>query len=267
MKRISILSIFLLVTMCSVSQGRHYCSIRYRTRWSVYRQGLISGDLYYSPYAFQYGNDGLVPGNVRYSPYAFDYEHSGLVYDPWCRMSTSLNPIYYDINRNSDYNNHKRQKSSCASYCESSNSFNEAKVSYQEKMEVRKANIRKLAESRSQSAAERREDGDMIVSRYLKSKNIEYQLNNYLRIDGRTVSVNFLLKDKNIIIKYWDPEQIDLLESKVEYKQLNYVRYLQEWNNFRSRYLQAGGKVCQIISADGNEIISKLERSGELVGG
>ena len=198
---------------------------------------------------------------------AFDTEHSGLVYDPWCRMDTYLRPLYYDVDRESDYVNRNLRYSSGTSDCDHASSFSEAKVNYQEEMETRKANIRKLAESRSQPVAERREDGDMIVSRYLKSKNIEYQLNNYLRIDGRTVSVNFLLVDKNIIIKYWDPEQIDLLESKAEYKQLNYVQYLQEWNDYWGRYLQAGGKVCQIISADRNEIISELERSGELIGG
>ena len=267
MKRISILSIVMLVTVCSVAHGRYYCSIQYRTRWSLYKHGLISGDFYYSPYAYQYGNDGLVPGNVRYSMYAFDTEHSGLVYDPWCRMDTHLRPLYYDVDRNSKDVNRTTRYSSGSSDCECTSSFNAAKVSYQEKMEIRKASIRKLVESRNQSAAERREDGDMIISRYLKNKNIDYRLDNYLRIDGRTVSVNFLLKDKNIIIKYWDPGQIDLLESKAEYKQLNYVQYLQEWNNFWSIYRQAGGKVCQIISADGNEIISELERSGELIGG
>lgn len=59
-----------------------------RTRWSVYEHKLISGDFYYSPYAFKYGHSGLVNKEFYYSPYAFKYGQNGLIsqYDarPYC---------------------------------------------------------------------------------------------------------------------------------------------------------------------------------------
>ena len=56
-----------------------YSYDRDQVHWSVYEHKLVSGDVYYSPYAFQYGHSGLVNKEFRYSPYAFRYGQSGLI--------------------------------------------------------------------------------------------------------------------------------------------------------------------------------------------
>lgn len=56
-----------------------YSYDRDQVRWSVYEHRLVSGDVYYSPYAFQYGHSGLVNKEFRYSPYAFGNGQTGLI--------------------------------------------------------------------------------------------------------------------------------------------------------------------------------------------
>ena len=79
---------------------------RDQVHWSVYEHKLVSGDVYYSPYAFQYGHSGLVNKEFRYSPYAFGNGQSGLIskYDarPYCQHqalvvvqpSSDIDPVF-----------------------------------------------------------------------------------------------------------------------------------------------------------------------------
>ena len=270
MKRISMFAVILLVLAASICQGRPWCSSRYRTRWSVYKHGLVSGDVYYNPYAYEYGRTGLVSGNVRYSPYAFDYEHSGLIYEPYCAGGFNyLFVRHYDVDRE-PYDAVRELKWPSSKY--SAKASSGAKVCSKNRVKSCPSNLSSLTSGRISAARSIRsedlkKDGDIVISQYLKGKNIEFKPDNYLRVDGRTVSATFLLKDKDVIIKYWDPELIDQLESKEEYKKINYVQYLNKWNEFWCKYQQAGGKVCQIISSDRNRIIADLEHSSELIGG
>ena len=84
MKRISLLTtIVILASVPCLTKARSYFPVRYRTRWSPYAFGLVSGDIKYSPYAFRVGHNGLVPGNVRYSPYAFGLISDDVYYSPY----------------------------------------------------------------------------------------------------------------------------------------------------------------------------------------
>jgi hypothetical protein len=83
-------------------------------------------------------------------------------------------------------------------------------------------------------------------------------------MNNRTVGVEFLLRDKNIIIKYRNPDEIESLAQQAQYKRSFYNRYRQESEEFCERYEQAGGKVYEIISADEKEILAKLQLCPEL---
>ncbi len=264
MKRISMVAISILVIQSGVCRAYYdNCSNRYRTRWSFYKQGLVSGHVRYSLYAWsKAGGSGLVPGNVRYSPYAWESGTAGLVYDPWCG---SISPHYsprYNVVRGSYEGFY--DSSQIGSDCNKSCSSEPTQMSYDQKLQARSMRIKRMKQSRNSGHSKRQEDNDLIVSEFLKSRNIKFRTDCFLRIDGRTVSVNFLLEDSDVVVKYWDPEQIVLLLDKPEYKQIIFENYLQKWVDFCEQYLGSGGKICQVVSADEREIISQLINSSEL---
>lgn len=251
MKRISLLIMVILTVVPSVTKGYYYHNssyLRYRVRWSPYAFGLVSGDLRYSPYAYKYGHSGLVPYWVRYSPYAFSHKHpSGLISD----YSSS---IYYSP-RQYSYKDSGRVAYNC-----SDNRYNvtQTQESYKERLEARKQRITGLRQARKQINKTIQTDGMEIISRYLKNNNIDFRTNRILKIDNKTISVDFLLEDNNIIIKYWNPEEILFLQQQQEYKRNYYEKYLKEWKDFCQEYMKAGGKIHQIISAKEQEILAKL---------
>ena len=103
-----------------------------------------------------------------------------------------------------------------------------------------------------------------IISKYLKNNNIDFRIDRILAISNMTISVDFLIKDKNIIIKYWNPEEILLLKQQPEYKRNSYEKYLTEWKGFCQEYMKTGGKIHQIVSAKEQEILAKLMLCDEL---
>lgn len=257
MKRISMLAIAMLTIVPSVTKG-YYCSyvssIRYRTRWSPYVHGLISGDVHYSPYAYKYGHSGLVSDDVRYSPYAFSYKHSsGLISD---HGSYSPHHVLYYIHSGLvDCDAHR------SSYAFRHNPLNppgRMKKTHNEKLKARRAIVEKSKRDRRKINMTRQKGREEIICRYLKSKNIDFKTNRFLKIDNKTVSVDFLLEDKNIIIKYWNPEEIQSLAQQPEYKRLFYEKYKESSSSFCEEYKKAGGKVYQIESANEREILARL---------
>lgn len=271
MKRISML-IIVLIVVPRVTTAYNYSPIRYRTRWSPYAFGLVSGNIHYSPYAFSYNHSGLVPANLRYSPYAFSYGYSGLVADPY----------YYD----GDYppyiihQNIYRPVDVVARlpYCgaprfsyafsgDSSARLEQIKDSYEKKLKAYRATIEKLKQDRIKTNTIRQKDGKEIICAYLKSKNIDFSTNRLLNIDNKTVSVDFLLKDKNIIIKYWNPEETKSLAQQPEYKRNFYEGYKESSLTFCEEYKKSGGKVYQIQSANEKEILTALLLCPELIDG
>jgi hypothetical protein len=148
----------------------------------------------------------------------------------------------------------------CGAYdCGDHNSnLGHVQESHEQKLEARRNRIERLQQSRQERRVAKAKDGKEIISRYLKSKNIDFRTNRILQIAGKTISVDFLLKDKNTMIKYWNPVEILALEQQPEYRRNCYEKYLESWKGFCGEYLQAGGKIHQIISADAQEILAKL---------
>jgi hypothetical protein len=288
MKRISLFAIVILTIAPGVTKAYiydyGYGSFRYRTHWSPYafshkRSGLVSGDLRYSPYAFSHKNpsglvdrdfhyspyafshknpSGLIHENAGYSPYAFSYKHPGLVADAGYRACyrTCCAPVMVV---------HSVHNWPCTVSCKHSESSDQTKNSYEEKLMARRERIKKARDSRKQINMAKKNDGKEIIYRYLKSRNInDFEITGILKINNKTVNVNFLLRDKNIIITYWDLDEVQSLLQQTGYKRNYYERHEQQWKNLCTKYIQTGGKVYPITSADAKEILAKLMLCPEL---
>ncbi len=286
MKRISLLAIVILTIAPIVAKAYfydyHYSSVRYRTRWSPYafnhkRSGLVSGYLRYSPYAFNHKSSGLVDNDVRYSPYAFSHKHSGLIqgyggYSPYA--FSYKHPGLVDGTRyRACYRTccapvmvvHSAHNWPCALSYKHSESSNENNDSCEEKLIARRARIKQLRDSRKQINVARGNDGKEIIYRYLKSRNIDdFEMTGLLKINNKTVNVNFLLRDRNIMITYWDLDEVRSLIQQPGYKRNYYEKHEKEWKNLCQKYIQAGGRVYPITSADAKEILAKLTLCPEL---
>lgn len=269
MKRISVLTIVMLTLAASISKARsRYYGVpfRFRTRYSPYAfshkypSGLIDGELQYSPYAFsrEYPS-GLIPYWFRYSPYAFNHKHpSGLISDYWAYYYWPYGYYPYAYRYRylgpADCNPHSYSTSGY----KHANSSNRARNSYEEKLRAR----------RYRTNMAREPGGKEIIYNYLKSKNInDFEVDRIFSVNNKTVSVNFVFRDKNLIIKYWNPEQIRSLLQQPGYKRNFYEKYEQNWRDFSQKYKQAGGKIYQIEAATEKEILSKLSLCPELSAG
>jgi hypothetical protein len=285
MKRISLSAIVILTIITSLAQARiyHYPSIRYRTRWSPYafshkRSGLISGDYGYSPYAFSHKSNGIVHRDVRWSPYAFSHKTSGLIHDdigysPYAfnyKHAGLINLNYYRgryrifrspvvIVHTTEISSHARNHSTKSSV-ESNNSYAQSPMSRIERLKIQR-NARQIKTAKE-------DDGKDIIYRYLKSRNIDdFKMTGMLKIEGKVINVSFLLKDKNLMITYWDLDEVETLLQQPGYKRKYLEKHEKNWKNLCNQYTQAGGKIYPISSADKNEILAKLTLCSELNGG
>lgn len=268
MKRISMFTIAVLMLVPSVSNARYYgVSFRFRTRYSPYAfsykypVGLISGELQYSPYAAGYHRSGLVPYWFRYSPYAFSHKHpSGLIsnHGSYYYLPYGCYPYAHgyrysglvDCDTHHNCNNCSYGKAGCPA---------ETKNNYEKRLNSQKYRTRRLTNYGNRTNMVRETDGKEIIYNYLKSKNIDdFEVDRIFRANNKIVSVNFVLRDKNLIIKYWNPEQTQVLNQQSGHRRNYYEKYEQNWRNFSQKYKQTGGKVYQITSANGKEILSKL---------
>jgi hypothetical protein len=276
MKRISTLTAAILLAAPAVSHARYYIPLRCRVRYSPYafsryNNGLIPGNIHYSPYAFSCNSTGLVPDNVRYSPYAFGTRSSGLVADWWCYSSYYAYSIPYVIRYYSYQQPAVVQQ--CGEDCPNSSDDNNSSsvgsvgLPYEQELRAHKQKIRQLKESRKEINSLRQQDGKEIICNYLKSKNIDFDMNRLLKIDNITLSVDFLLRDKNTIIKYWNPDDIQRIAQEPGYKKNFYERYKQNWIDYYRQYKRAGGKVFYIAAANKEEILDKLANCKVLTDG
>ena len=269
MKRTSMLIVAMLTIAPSVTKGILYSgSLRYRTRYSPYAfsykhpSGLISGELGYSPYAFGHKSSGLVPYWVRYSPYAFSNKHpSGLISDHWSayayydRGFYSPSVVSYRHSALVDCNTHRSAHVVSANH-PTANQMNQI---YEEKLAARRERIEKLKRDSREINMASQEDGKDVICRYLESRNINFTTRRVLKINDKTVSADFVFSDRNIIIKYWNSEEIKSLAYQQGYKRGYYEKYLQGWKDLCEEYAKAGWTIHEIESANEQEMLAKLD--------
>ncbi len=298
MKRISFSAMVVLMLMSAITSGySSYVPYRFRTRSSPYAfsykhpSGLISGELKSSPYAFSHNNpsglapyylrsspyafsfenpSGLIPDYYRYSPYAFSFKHqSGLISDyssgyfiPYdyhiyypgvvfsgsmdCSMNCGSNPCSYSV----------------------SDRLDTAGFSYGQTSTVRNGRTAGAAEYANRMNMLREKDGMQIICSYFKNNSIDgFEMDRLFKVENKTVSVNFIFRDKNIIIKYWNPEEVRSILQQPGCKKVYYEQYKLQWMDFCKKHEENGGKIYQIESADKDEILSKLSLCQELAKG
>jgi len=284
MKRISLFAIVMLMIVPSLTKARFYnsTSVRYRTRWSPYAftnktSGLISGNYEYSPYALTRKSNGLIRRDVRYSPYAFTHKTSGLIRDDVGYSPYAFNYKHSGLIDNTDYRSRYRicrppvviavDNASCSrSY--NSRSSGKTNITYQQLPTSRRERLQAQMDSKKQTKTAKEQNSKDIICRYLKSRNIDgFKMTGMLSIEGRVVNVNFQLKDKNIMITYWDLDEVQSLLQQPGYRRTYLERHERQWKNLCNEYTQAGGKIYPITSADEKEILAKLTLCSELNGG
>lgn len=202
---------------------------------SAYGYGYCGG-VRYSPYAFSYRHSGLVPAGVDYTPYALTYHQSGLVqgYGTCSGSYTSyVGPVTSGrISRSSYHGSHS---------------------------------ARHYAQDTSQTPQS--PDGVTVIRQYLLARGIEsVNINRIFRIDNQLVSVDILVKDRNLLIKYWNPDGIAAMDAKEAFKQKAYAKYQEDWGRLAAAYEQNGGQVYYVEASDATTIVAALN-SCPMLGG
>lgn len=281
MKRISIFTLAVFILLPNITSGYNYYSSQSNVRFSPYAfsyeypSGLICGLLEYSPYAFSYNNpSGLVPSYLNYSPYAFSIENpSGLV------------PYYYQYSPYAfTYDNPSGLVSDCCFYyywpyvynrrksglvdCNVRNSSNDNNCGVIHRPYDMKNSYRQNKSTSNDMNVLKEKDGKEIICSYFKSNNINsFEIDRILKINNKTVSINFVFRDKNIIIKYWNPEEIQSVMQQTGYKRTIYEQYEQQWKDLCKEHKDKGWTIYQIESANKDEILNKLSLCHELIKG
>lgn len=193
----------------------------------------------YSPYAFNYRNSGLVYG-VDYTPYAFNYRNSGLV------PGYGLYGGSYSSDAYPAFGGHFKRASRPA--------FHGSRP------------MRRWAQDAPTTV--RPMDGMEIIRRHLANKGFTaMNIDRILRIDDQLVSVDFLIKDRNLLIKYWNPRGIESLGEKENFKQKAYEKYQRDWTRVAAQHEQNGGTVYSVEASDAQTIVASLDACTNLDAG
>ena len=203
---------------------------------TAYRGSYYRG-VRYSPYAFTYRSSGLVSCAAEYTPYAFTYRHSGLVQGYGVYSGGNLN---YGV---SSVRGAFRRTGHAVS--------------------PRSRPMPRRVQDITQPT--RPQDGADVIRQYLLAKGYDaVNMNGILRIDNNLISVDFFLKDHNLIVKYWNPTGIESLKAGEQAKQRAYERYQQNWLQAAARHEQSGGRVYYVEAPDAQTIVAALDSCTEL---
>jgi len=247
MKRIST-GLLLLAFAPGIAEATHYVSPRYRIQYSMHavsyrHSGLVPGGLDYSLHAVSYRHSGLVPEGTLYTPHALNYGSTGLVqgYRAYPVPCCAPCPVV---------------RCSCQS------APREAGLVTQGSPYL--SRVAHDARPATPEATQER-DGLDAIRQYLRAKGIDNaSINRICRIDGKLISVDFTLTDQRLIVKYWNPQEIDLLSAKEAFKQRAYERYRQDWESYARQYEQDGGEVYQVKASDEQTIVAVLNSCDKL---
>ncbi len=213
--------------------GSYYEGVRYSPyALSYYHSGLIPGYVHYSPYALNYRSSGLIDVGAQYTPYALSYYNSGLVQD-------------YGI---------------CPGYA-TTFVFPARGVHHSSRPPtIHRVSpvVRRQAQAPPRPAP--KQDGLDVIRRHLHAKGFPSAcIDRILRVDNQLVSVNFLLKDRNLLIKYWNPQELERLGTKENYQQKACAKYQEDWERYAQQYRQTGGEIYTISASEPETIVAALD--------
>lgn len=186
----------------------------------------------YSPYALSYRGSGLVSGCVDYTPYALNYRSSGLV-SGYGTCSESLVSYTAPVGRGF---------------------FRRApRVSFRASRPMHR-------HAQDTAPPVRPPDGMDVIRQHLTAKGFDsLNINRILRIDDQLVSADILVRDRNLLIRYWNPEALDGLSEKEGFKQKVYENYRQDSTRIVARHEQQGGEVYRVEASDAQTIVAALD--------
>ncbi len=185
----------------------------------------------YTPYAFTYRNSGLVPCGVDYTPYAFTYRNSGLV--PGYGTSSRYGGYSYSIG---------------------------AARTVRSSRDGSRGSRSMPGHAQNTTPSPRPQDGRDIIRGHLLARGIESaSVNRILMIDNQLVSADFHLKDRGLLIKYWNPEAIESLAAQESSRQRIYETYRTNWARVAAEHEQAGGRIYTIEASDVQTIVAALD--------
>ena len=190
----------------------------------------------YSPYALSYYGSGLVPCGVEYTPYALSYYNSGLVFG-------------YGI---CDYGGGYTYPIFGAGHGRATHAVHHAP-----------SGARRCAQDTVRPA--RPPDGMAVIRQHLYAKGLtSVDINRIMRVEDQLLSVDFLVKDRNLLIKYWNPEGIKQLSAKETFKQTAYAKYKENWEQFAAQFQQKGGEIYYVRASEPQTIVAALESCPKL---
>jgi len=186
----------------------------------------------YTPYAFTYRHSGLVSCDVDYTPYAFTYRNSGLVpgYGTYPNNSGGYSYSIGPVRTGGTFRGAPRPPRPAPRH----------------------------AKDTSEPAL--LTDGKDIIRGGLLARGIESTgVNRILLIDNQLVSADFVLKDRNLLIKYWNREAIESLSAQAGSRLKTYENYRENWAKVAAQHEQNGGQIYTIEASDAQTIVAALE--------
>ena len=104
-----------------------------------------------------------------------------------------------------------------------------------------------------------------IIRQHLRGRGFaSVSIDRILRVDNQLVSVDVLVKDRNLLIKYWNLEELERLGTKEPFKQKVYAKYKQDWERFAEQYRQTGGEIYTVSASEPQTIVAALESCTKL---
>ncbi len=104
-----------------------------------------------------------------------------------------------------------------------------------------------------------------VIRQHLRGRGFAVvSIDRILRVDNQLISVDVLIKDRNLLIKYWNSEELERLSTKEAFKQRVYAKYKQDWERFAEQYRQAGGEIYTVNASEPQTIVAALESCPKL---
>ena len=110
-----------------------------------------------------------------------------------------------------------------------------------------------------------RDDAMAIIRRYLRGRGFRnVGISRILSIDNKIISVDFTVRDRNLIVKYWNPQAMDVVASQADYRQRALEKYKRNWERVAASHRQRGGRIHYVQESDGAQIVAALDKCEEL---
>ena len=266
MKRIS-LCVALLACMPGIAAAycysSCYCGVHYSPyALSYYGSGLVPGYVTYSPYALSYEGSGLINECTQYTPYALSYYSSGLVPgygvcpDVYCDYALPLCGVPF---------HHGVRGVAHALSPVHHGTPGHAQPAHPPSHPGPGVRPPHPCSPRAESPRHDDCDGMDVIRQHLRGRGFAgVSINRILRVDDELISVDVLIKDRNLLIKYWNPEKVERLSAKEACKQRVYAKYKQDWERFAEQYRQTGGEIYTVSASEPQTIVAALESCPKL---